>query len=658
MMTAAAAAASAVVVEGHMGVLDESSSSSGSDSEVDEIQPAAADEDDDDEEVIEVFGEGAPVPKQKPKPKPMPRAYVAFGVGRTAAELPVPPAAAVHSVPLPPPLPPAAADDEDDDEFAVLDNPNASEDRRIAIASIISSVATAEEVPVDFAAERAALGLGLGLGLGLSSNAADTSSSVADSLPSFMPAVLPWGPQTQGQKPATSSSLSSSLALASSSSADEPLLLAVSNPNPPPSVSTPSGGAGHERILEAARRALGDVVEVYGAGLGDQDVLLGTPEEVLDREVDAGLGVLGKIEEEEEDEEEDEGVAAAGHDDELSAADGDEWDRLPVPAPVPAAATACVPVQVLTYPAALEQLLARKRDLTERYGASIITTEEAPKTSWLLRPFAKQLPPLTAGLADQLPLPFLLAQLDYDPVLPLHRDMLLAVYRGLVKEVEEEVPPAAQDARWERLGFQGRDPRTDLNRSMKLLSVLQMMHFLHSNPLLCRQVFRMSQSDRPPASSGVASDDSSWPYACVAVLFTKEALQLLRSGRLNKYCNEQGDVLQALHLFHQACFFDFAVRMLREPRRHHALHLADLRAACARSPGGIYRQYVRGIRALPEVPDEEVGDGEGEVEGEVYDDLAAVEEVRADEQAEGQGQGRAAGKANRFLDHSHSHSHS
>ena len=54
--------------------------------------------------------------------------------------------------------------------------------------------------------------------------------------------------------------------------------------------------------------------------------------------------------------------------------------------------------------------------------------------------------------------------------------------------------------------------------------------------------------------------DLSWPFMCVSIMFTKEALQALRRGTLNVLANERGgDVLGVLHDFHHACFHDFAV---------------------------------------------------------------------------------------------------
>jgi hypothetical protein len=41
-------------------------------------------------------------------------------------------------------------------------------------------------------------------------------------------------------------------------------------------------------------------------------------------------------------------------------------------------------------------------------------------------------------------------------------------------------------------------------------------------------------------------------------MFTKEAIQTLRAGELNKEINKAGDVLPVVHEYHHACFHDLA----------------------------------------------------------------------------------------------------
>ncbi len=97
------------------------------------------------------------------------------------------------------------------------------------------------------------------------------------------------------------------------------------------------------------------------------------------------------------------------------------------------------------------------------------------------------------------------------------------------------------------------------------LIVLQMLHFMEAHPQFVKQLHHLSgsadavpsrqqQSSRDRAGAAV---DMSWPFMCVAVMFTKEAIQALRSGALNDKCNKRRSVLSVLHAFHHSCFVEF-----------------------------------------------------------------------------------------------------
>lgn len=81
---------------------------------------------------------------------------------------------------------------------------------------------------------------------------------------------------------------------------------------------------------------------------------------------------------------------------------------------------------------------------------------------------------------------------------------------------------------------------------------------MHAEPLLARKLFLLSRYDGAvqTVKSGRALD-LTWPFMCVSIGFTREALQTLREGSLNKKCNKRKEVLSVLHEFHHACFADF-----------------------------------------------------------------------------------------------------
>lgn len=76
------------------------------------------------------------------------------------------------------------------------------------------------------------------------------------------------------------------------------------------------------------------------------------------------------------------------------------------------------------------------------------------------------------GHEDALRLPFLIAQLNYDPYDIKHFGMLVSIYQALLGNKDYSVDLPLLGGHWEMIGFQGADPRTDLNRSMKMLSIL------------------------------------------------------------------------------------------------------------------------------------------------------------------------------------------
>ena len=81
------------------------------------------------------------------------------------------------------------------------------------------------------------------------------------------------------------------------------------------------------------------------------------------------------------------------------------------------------------------------------------------------------------------------------------------------------------------------------------------MHFVETEPQLARALFLLSKSDDPHSTRD--RFDNSWPFMCVSIMFTKEALQNLRRGSFIRRCNEIQAIFPIINSFHQACFLDF-----------------------------------------------------------------------------------------------------
>ena len=123
---------------------------------------------------------------------------------------------------------------------------------------------------------------------------------------------------------------------------------------------------------------------------------------------------------------------------------------------------------------------------------------------------------------------------------------------------EDDFSCSATGLHWEKIGFQGLDPSTDVNRSMKMFAVLQLLHLVESDYPFASRLHHLSGSAEASYGRHTASTDQSWPFFCVSIMFTKEAIQALRSGLLNKKINKYQSVLRVINDFHHACFYDFA----------------------------------------------------------------------------------------------------
>jgi hypothetical protein len=240
-------------------------------------------------------------------------------------------------------------------------------------------------------------------------------------------------------------------------------------------------------IMEDAKKALAEVAEVYGNGLGDQEVLLMSSIEPVTSVPTAPTltnprALCGAIEEGDEDEaeqqeaeeeqrEEESLLARQAQEQQLES----EWDSIENSSSrskdnfvTSTGETVKVismreAAKVWNFEEAVE--FFRARDHSK--AMSLIVVREEAKGGW----FSSAPKPLSyLGSKEDLDLPFLVAQIDYDPECREHWQMLSTLYTFFISG---DNPELSTSRNWERLGFQGSDPRTDLNRSMKMLSVLQ-----------------------------------------------------------------------------------------------------------------------------------------------------------------------------------------
>jgi hypothetical protein len=186
-------------------------------------------------------------------------------------------------------------------------------------------------------------------------------------------------------------------------------------------------------------------------------------------------------------------------------------------------------------------------------------------------------------------LPFIFAQVDYDPRIPEHYSMLCFIYFKLMGRQ----PSGASGTHWEDIGFQGIAPQTDINRSMKMLAVLQMVHLVDQHLHFAQRLHRLSR-----AHLSTSPGRLSWPLFCVSIAFTKITLDVFRSGALNKECNRQKAVLNVLHEMHLACFHALASKCDRPAQdKIQADYLEEVRKMATKKPISVLSSYRAAMKA-------------------------------------------------------------
>ncbi|KAJ4458472.1 putative ELMOD3 protein [Paratrimastix pyriformis] len=140
---------------------------------------------------------------------------------------------------------------------------------------------------------------------------------------------------------------------------------------------------------------------------------------------------------------------------------------------------------------------------------------------------------------------------------------------------------------WEEIGFQGVDPQTDL-RSGGVLSLLQLLHLLYRHQDLAHDLFVQS---RHPAKG--------FPLAVFSINLTGLCLEALRSGRLNRPCNQAQAVLPVFNTLYVAAFEHLGRIWAQGQRtiRDAGQVLAELRRACVNNPTALMATFDKSQKA-------------------------------------------------------------
>ena len=209
---------------------------------------------------------------------------------------------------------------------------------------------------------------------------------------------------------------------------------------------------------------------------------------------------------------------------------------------------------------------------------------------------------------EQRDVTFLVAGISFDPADEMHVGMLRLVFYSLLTEARRRTSsssssssssshPEGGDAfdyaamravggcaafggHWEAIGFQGSDPRTDLNRGATgMLGVLQALRWADYHPTTARRLL---------SALGDADRFGTNTFMCLSLGFTLSSLQCLRRGHgvyQRAIANE--NVLEAVHELHHAQCVELLRRLTDAPansEKHRPdiwVHTNEMKAALA-----------------------------------------------------------------------------
>ncbi|CAG5125744.1 unnamed protein product [Candidula unifasciata] len=150
-------------------------------------------------------------------------------------------------------------------------------------------------------------------------------------------------------------------------------------------------------------------------------------------------------------------------------------------------------------------------------------------------------PKLHRDLLPQRELLFCVAATPFDNSSESHNRILQTIYRCLTGS---RFDCQRFGSHWEEIGFQGKDPATDL-RGTGMLSLLHLLHFLQSPSTkdLARDVYKLS-----------LHPTQNFPFCIMSINLSRISLQAVREDVYNKECNRSKDVINTVNNIYTALF--------------------------------------------------------------------------------------------------------
>ncbi|RUS77717.1 hypothetical protein EGW08_014529 [Elysia chlorotica] len=150
-------------------------------------------------------------------------------------------------------------------------------------------------------------------------------------------------------------------------------------------------------------------------------------------------------------------------------------------------------------------------------------------------------PKLQNDLIPQRDLVFCIAATPFDNDCAEHVRVLQTVYRCLTGS---KFDCQRYGSHWEEIGFQGRDPATDL-RGAGMLALLHLLFFLRDPTTreLSRDVYKLS-----------LHPTQNFPFCVMGINLTRICIQVLREEVYNRECNKRKNVIETVNNVYAALF--------------------------------------------------------------------------------------------------------
>ncbi|KAK3726259.1 hypothetical protein RRG08_008640 [Elysia crispata] len=150
-------------------------------------------------------------------------------------------------------------------------------------------------------------------------------------------------------------------------------------------------------------------------------------------------------------------------------------------------------------------------------------------------------PKLQSDLVPQRDLVFCIASTPFDNDCADHVQVLQTVYRCLTGS---KFDCQRYGSHWEEIGFQGRDPATDL-RGAGMLALLHLLFFLRdpSTRDLARDVYKLS-----------LHPTQNFPFCVMGINLSRICIQVLREEIYNRECNKRKNVVATINNVYAALF--------------------------------------------------------------------------------------------------------